>query len=62
MPIRFALLCLLLTDCRGQWVWQESLVERVCAGGKIVTEKRTTDVVVTGHTRNTVTRTDACLD
>jgi hypothetical protein len=32
-----------------------------CLGGKIVQEKRTTDVVL-GRTRNTVMRTNTCLE
>ena len=55
---------MLATGCRhGRWVWQEELpVAAECRGGRINTEKRVTDVLVAGRTRNTVTRTDACLD
>ena len=57
------LLVPLVGGCRGgRWVYEEQSFERVCPGGKIVTERRTTDVLVEGRTRNTVTRTDACLD
>jgi len=58
----YAIMALSLCDCRGQWVWQEQVTERACPGGKINQEKRVTEVLVAGRTRNTITRTDACLD
>ena len=60
-PLALCLL-LLLTDCRfvgGRWVVEE---ERRCRGGVVTTEKRITDTFVMGRVRNTVIRTDACLD
>jgi len=63
VKICMAILAFGLTDCRGgQWVYQEQAFERSCPGGKVVQEKRISDVLVTGRTRNTVIRTDACLD
>ena len=55
-------ICLLLLGCRGErleWVIDKPVVE--CVGGRIVEERRTTDVVA-GRTRNTVVRTNACLE
>ena len=63
MHIAAIVFVLLLAGCRGgQWVYQEQAFERPCPGGKVVQEKRISDVLVTGRTRNTVIRTDACLD
>jgi hypothetical protein len=59
----YAIMALSMTSCRGgQWVYQEQAFERSCPGGKINQEKRTTEMLVGGRTRNTITRTDACLD
>ena len=62
--IKASLLVMLLlaTGCRvtgGRWVVEE---ERKCRGGVITTEKRITDTFVMGRVRNTVIRSDACLD
>jgi len=63
MRIVMLLAALLATaGCRvtgGRWV--EDDVKR-CRGGVINTEKRITDTFVMGRVRNTVIRTDACLD
>ena len=51
---------LLLPGCRvtgGRWV-----VEERCPGGVVNTEKRTVDTWVGGRVRNTVTRTDSCMN
>jgi len=58
------LLCLSLAGCvtdRGRWEWRPVDVEVRCPGGRIDQERRITDVV-DGRTRNTVIRTNACLD
>ena len=54
------LVAMLVSNCRGRWV--EDAVIPACVGGRVNVEKRITDVTVTGRTRNTVIRTDACLD
>jgi hypothetical protein len=59
---------LMMTGCgRGRWAWvdEEPVIAPVvakCRGGTVNTERRVTDVTVLGRTRNTVTRTDACID
>jgi hypothetical protein len=58
------LLCLLTTGCMvdgRRWEWQPVDVEVRCPGGRISEERRSTDVIA-GRTRNTVVRTNACLD
>jgi len=58
------LLCLTLTGCMvdgRRWEWRAVDVEVRCPGGRIDQEKRMTDVVA-GRTRNTVIRTNTCLD
>lgn len=63
------LIALLVTGCRGggRWAWVEDEVAPApaparCRGGTVNTERRVTDVTISGRTRNTTTRTDACLD
>lgn len=65
--IALLVMLIALTDCRGRWEWVEDravvaapAVE--CRGGRVNLERRTTDVAVAGRTRNTVVRTDACLE
>jgi len=58
------LLCLILTGCMHdgrRWEWRPIEAEVSCPGGRIVEERRSTDVIA-GRTRNTVVRTNACLD
>lgn len=62
------LLAMLMAGCRsGQWTWVDepvpfAPVAAKCRGGTINTERRTTDSSLTGRTRVTTTRTDACID
>lgn len=53
---------LFLSGCRGQWVYQEPLVERPCLGGKIDQTRRITETAVAGRVRQIVITTNACLD
>ena len=64
MRVMYACACVfVLGGCQlvgGRWVVDEPA--RVCRGGVINSEKRITDTFVAGRVRNTVIRTDACLD
>jgi hypothetical protein len=56
---------LLAAGCRvsgGRWVVEEPVPVRVCPGGVINQERRFVDTFVGGRVRNTVVRTDACLN
>ncbi len=56
---------LLTAGCRvtgGRWVVEEPVVARVCPGGVINQERRFVDTFAGGRVRNTVVRTDACLN
>jgi hypothetical protein len=69
MPRLIAILLVLvtLTGCNGRWVngqWIEEVavpVVATCPGGRVDLERRTVDVI-NGRARNTVVRTNACLD
>jgi len=57
------ILCILTSGCQvtgGRWVVDAPAQK--CKGGVINTERRVTDTWVGGRVRNTVIRTDACLD
>jgi len=57
-----ALMVLLITaGCRGRVAYVEDVPEDKCSGGRIDQERKTTDVVL-GRTRNTVLRTQTCLE
>jgi len=47
-------------DRNGRWVWEEVKIE--CRGGKIVQSRKTTDTMLGGRVRNTVTTLDACIE
>lgn len=58
------LVLIALTDCRGRWEWVEetrAVSAPTCPGGRVDIERRSTSVVA-GQTRNTVTRTNSCLE
>jgi hypothetical protein len=65
---RVAILIVVLlaaSGCRvtgGRWVAEEPVVARNCPGGVIAQERRFVDTFVGGRVRNTVVRTDACLN
>jgi hypothetical protein len=50
-----------LVGCRGQLQWVDEVAVVSCPGGRVDLEKRTTNVVG-GQTRNTVVRTNTCLN
>jgi hypothetical protein len=64
MKTLILLVLVLLTDCRGHmaWVEEQPIVNRVCKGGTINTERRIVASTIDGRIRNTTTRVDACLD
>ena len=69
MTKELLMIILTMAGCnRGRWAWVEeepavvAPVAEKCRGGTVNTERRVTDVTVLGRTRNTITRTDACLD
>ena len=64
MKVALLLFCVLLSGCNttGRWVYQEDVREVRCPGGRIDQERRIVDVINGGRTRNTVVRTNACLD
>ena len=56
---------MVLGACRvtgGRWVAEEPVATRHCPGGVVNTERRFVDTWVGGRVRNTVVRTDACLN
>jgi hypothetical protein len=62
--IGMLLVFVVLTGCRGQWQWVEEVgvVREVsCPGGRVDVERRTTNVIG-GQARNTVVRTNTCLN
>jgi hypothetical protein len=52
---------LITAGCRGRVAYVEDVPEDKCSGGRIDQERKTTDVVL-GRTRNTVLRTQTCLE
>jgi hypothetical protein len=59
--IAMLLMVVVLTGCRGRLAWVDEVSPVSCPGGRVDIERRTTSVVA-GQTRNTVTRTNSCLE
>ena len=54
--------CFSLVGCKvtgGRWVIEG---EQVCRSGLVTTERRITDTSIHGRVRNTIERTNTCLD